>query len=270
MRRTERLWRRARDLFFHMAHSLCVCRCIACGEVIAEEDVFCSDCAEEYRAAKLSECGICGRSLSRCLCADTAFDGSPVHKHLKLYRYLSDDFDAVGNRILYRMKTRDVNMRFRFLGSELAERAKELLPLDESFLISFVPRTRARVLEHGFDQSECLARELSYALSLPFSPLLHRTRGGKTQKALPTSAARTANAEESLRLKKSAQSTVEGRRVLLVDDLVTSGASMRTAAKLIRHAGAREVIAVSVAVVTHTRNLALEAEKNSRLPFYMR
>ena len=96
---------RVRDFFFRTAHPLFVCRCIACGEVIAENEVFCEACAEEYRAAKLSECGICGRSLSHCLCADTAFSGSVIHKHVKLYRYRSDESEAVGNRILYRFKS---------------------------------------------------------------------------------------------------------------------------------------------------------------------
>ncbi len=261
---------RFRTLLYRMAHYLCVCRCIACGEVIGENEVFCEDCAEEYRAAKLSECGVCGRSLCHCLCADTAFDRSIIHKHVKLYRYLSNDYEAIGNRILYRFKKNDISTCFRFLGDELAGTVQKLLPLNEDYVVTYMPRTPDRVLEYGFDQSERLAREMSDALGLSFCKTLKRSLRAKPQKALRSAAARQKNTEKSLFLCKGAERKLAGKRVLLVDDVVTSGASMRTAAGLLRDAGAREIIAVSVAVVTRTRNLALEAKENSRLPFYMR
>lgn len=261
---------RFRTLLYRAAHYLCVCRCIACGEVIGENEVFCEDCAEEYRAAKLSECGKCGRSLCSCLCADTAFERSIIHKHIKLYRYLSDDYEAVGNRILYRFKKNDISTCFRFLGDELAKTTAALLPLDDSYIITFMPRTPNRVLEYGFDQSERIARELGDALGLPLCKALKRSTRAKPQKQLHTAAERTRNTEKSLFLRKGMHEKLAGKRILLVDDVVTSGASMRTAAKLLHDAGAREIIAVSVAVVTRTRNLALEAKENSRLPFYMR
>lgn len=261
---------RFRTLLYRAAHYLSVCRCIACGEVIGENEVFCEDCADEYRAAKLSECGICTRSLCNCLCADTAFDRSIIHKHIKLYRYLPDDYEAVGNRILYRFKKNDINTCFRFLGDELARAASALLPPDENYTVAFIPRTPNRILEYGFDQSERIAREMSDALGLSMIKVLKRSMRAKPQKALRSAAARTKNTEKSLFLRRGAQKKISGKRIFLVDDVVTSGASMRTAAKLLRDAGASEIIAVSVAVVTRTKNLALEAKENSRLPFYMR
>ena len=262
--------RALRDRLYRMAHYLCVCRCIACGEVIGENEVLCPECEIEYRAALLSECGICGKSLSSCLCADSAFAHSRVHKHIKLYRYLSDDYEAVGNRILYRLKKNDVSTCFRFLGSELARVVRSLLPLDDSYVVAYLPRTPNRVLEYGFDQSARIATELSLALDLPLEKPFSRPWRAKTQKSLHTAVERTRNTEASLSLRRGVDDRIAGKRVLLLDDIVTSGASMRTAAKLLHKAGAREVIAVSVAVVTHTRNLALEAKENSRLPFYMR
>ena len=261
---------RFRTFLYRMAHYLSVCRCIACGDVIGGNEVFCEDCAQEYLAAKLSECGMCGSSLASCLCADTAFDRSIIRKHIKLYRYLSDDPEAVGNRILYRLKKNDINTCFRFLGDELAKTADKLLQPDDEYVVTFLPRTPDRVLEYGFDQSKRLAKEMSDALGLPTLSTLKRALRAKPQKALRSAVARVKNTEGSLFLRKGAEKALFGKRVLLVDDVVTSGASMRTAAKLLRDAGAREIIAVSVAVVTRTRNLALEAKENSRLPFYMR
>ena len=261
---------RFRDFLFRSAHYFCVCRCIACGEVIGEHEVFCENCSTEFEAAMLSECGICGKSLCHCLCTDTALERSGIRKHIKLYRYLSDDYEAVGNRILYRLKKNDISTCFRFLGGRLAVATRELLPPKEGDIVSFVPRTPNRVLEHGFDQSARIAKEMSVCLGLPMRKLLRRSRRAKTQKTLKSASARAKNVSASLFLTRGAEKAVRGRRVFLVDDIVTSGASMRAAAKLLRDAGAREVIAVSVAVITRTRNLRAEAEANSRLPFYMR
>jgi ComF family protein len=261
---------RLRDLVYRVFHFLCVCRCIACAEIIGEDAVFCSECAEEFEAALLSECGLCGRSLCNCLCADTSLDRTGIHRHVKLYRYLSDDPDAVGNRVLYRLKRNDVATCFRFLGGKLAERVRTLIAPDESYVVSFIPRAPKRVSEHGFDQSARIAKEMSIALGLPFLRPLKRGHRAKTQKSLSSVAERGKNAASSLFLRKGAENIIRGKRVLLFDDIVTSGASMRAAAKLLRRCGAKEVIAVSIAVVTHTRNLRIEAEQNSRLPFYMR
>ncbi|MBE6568238.1 MAG: ComF family protein [Ruminococcaceae bacterium] len=261
---------RFRTFLYRMAHYLSVCRCIACGDVIGGDEVFCEECAEEYRAAMLSECGMCGRSLRSCLCADSAFDGSIVHKHIKLYRYQTDDPEAVGNRILYRFKKNDISTCFRFFGDELATTAEKLLPIDGEYVVTFLPRTPNRVLEYGFDQSKRIARETGDALGLKMISTLKRSMRAKPQKGIATATARKKNTESSLFIRKDVSKKLVGKRVLLVDDVVTSGASMRTAAKLLRDAGAKEIIAVSVAVVTRTRNLALEAKENSRLPFYMR
>ena len=262
--------RSVRKFVARASHYIFVCRCISCEEIIAENEVLCEDCAEEYRAALLSECGVCGHSLSHCLCIDRALERSGIHRHVKLYRYLTDDDEAVGNRILYRIKRFDVRVAFRFLGGELARCVRSLIdPTPEDYTVVFLPRTPKRVLHLGFDQSKNLATEMAEALELPLCAALKRKGKAKTQKALHTVRARNKNAEDSLRLGKTAHA-IAGKRVLLVDDIVTSGASMRAAAKLLRKAGAREIIAVSVAVVTRTRNLRAEAAQNSRLPFYMR
>lgn len=268
--RKERFTDTVRDFFYRLWHYFSVCRCIGCGEIISEHAVFCEDCEKEWEAVLLSECGVCGRSLCRCLCPTDALKEARIHRQVKLYRYETNDSDAIGNRILYRLKENDIEMAFRFLGGLLAEKTAALLPLDESFVVTYLPRTHDRVLKHGFDQSKHLAFEVSRALALPRVKALRRTLHAKTQKKMKSVAARKANLEKSLRLRKRAAKAIAGKRVLLIDDVITSGASVCTAARLLRKSGAREVIALSLAVVTRTENPRAVAEKNSHLPYFMR
>lgn len=262
--------KRLRDFLYRSAHYLCVCRCISCEEIIAEDEVLCEDCEPGFQMARLASCGICDKPVSGCLCATDALRSSGIRRHVKLYYYDPNDPESVGNRILYRLKVRNIATRFRFLGACLADRVRTLVRPNEDFFVTFVPRAPARVLDYGHDQSRELALEMSLLLDLPMAPLLKRSRRAHTQKDLKSAKARKENIQSSLTLGKDAEALVSGKTVLLVDDIVTSGASMGVAAGLLRKAGAREVIAVSVAVVNRTRNLKTEAEKNSRIPFYMR
>lgn len=259
-----------RDFSYRLWHYFFVCRCIACGEIISEDRVFCEECELAFEAALLSECGVCGRSLCRCLCPNESLKDARIHRQVKLYRYDTTDFEAVGNRILYRLKKQDIETAFRYLGGVLAEKTAALLPIDETFVVTYLPRTPDRVLEHGFDQSKHLAFEMSRALSLPMVTALCRTTHAKTQKKMKSVAARKENLEKSLRFRARARKKIQGKRVLLLDDVVTSGASVLAAAKLLRRQGAKEVIPVSLAVVTHTENPRAVAEENSRLPYFMR
>ena len=268
--RKERFLYAVKDAAYRFAQYFFVSRCIACGALISEKEVFCEDCARAWELALLSECGVCGRSLCRCLCPDDSLKEAHIRKQIKLYRYETNEEDAVGNRILYRLKEKDIEKAFRFLGGVLAEKAAALLPPDESFVIAYLPRTPNRVLEHGFDQSKHLAFEMSRSLSLPLVHVLRRTLHARTQKKMGSVAARKKNLEGSLRVRKRRISAVAGKRVLLVDDVITSGASVLAAARLLRKSGAKEVIAVSLAVVTHTPNPRAVAEQNSRLPYFMR
>jgi len=262
--------KRFRDLVYRVSHYFFVCRCIACEEIIGEHEVLCEDCAEKFKMATLASCGICDRPISECLCTGTSLEKSGIRRHVKLYRYDTEDGEAVGNRILYRLKQRNIATCFRFLGRTLADITRRLIDPDDGYLITFVPRTPSRVLECGHDQSRELAFEMSLVLDLPMETLLKRSLRARTQKTLKSAKSRKENIEHSLLLKKGAEATLRGRRVLLLDDVVTSGASMRVAARLLREAGAREVIAVSLAVVDRSRNLKTEAERNSRIPYFMR
>ena len=262
--------KRFRDLIYHASHYLCVCRCIACEEIIAEDEVMCDSCHSAFDMGCLVSCGVCDMPISTCLCTESSLAGSGIHRHVKLYRYDTNDHDAVGNRILYRLKMRNIATCFRFLGDRLAKTTEKLISLDDDYLVSFIPRTPNRVLDYGHDQSKELALEMSLSLNLPMEVLFKRSARARAQKKLKSVKARKENIENDLSLKKEVAEKVSGRRVLLVDDIVTSGSSMRVAAKLLREAGAREVIAVSVAIVSRVRNLKTEAEKNSRLPYYMR
>jgi ComF family protein len=119
--------------------------------------------------------------------------------------------------------------------------------LDGADVLVPVPLHRQRRRRRGFNQAEAIAG----SLGLPARPLLRRVRATPSQTDLPA-AQRHANVRGAFRLARRAD--VRGLRVVLVDDVCTTGATLEACARVLREAGAADVRAVTAArVVTRPR-----------------
>ncbi|MGA7273964.1 MAG: ComF family protein, partial [Candidatus Udaeobacter sp.] len=107
-----------------------------------------------------------------------------------------------------------------------------------------VPLHPARQRERGFNQASLLAELLSAQASIPVKPLLERVRYTTTQTALDRSE-RMENLHNAFRLRKNAD--VRGLRVLLVDDVLTTGSTLNECARILKRASAFSVHAATAA-----------------------
>jgi len=109
-----------------------------------------------------------------------------------------------------------------------------------------VPVHADRLRERGFDQAEALARVAAAGLGLRCVPVLERRRATRRQSELGRSA-RSANVAGAFAVRPAATRAVAGKVVLLVDDVATTGATLRAAAVALMDAGAMAVAALTVA-----------------------
>ncbi len=117
------------------------------------------------------------------------------------------------------------------------------LSIDPEVLVA-VPLHPKRVRERGFNQSELLAKTLSKRLDLPVEPgLLARTKDTPAQISMTTQEERRDNIVDAF----ACTADVAGRRVLLVDDVVTTGSTMAACAAPLKAAGAEVVWGVAFA-----------------------
>jgi ComF family protein len=131
----------------------------------------------------------------------------------------------------------------RPLADLVVEQCGATLPVDVEALVP-VPLGRARERERGFNQAALLAERLARALSLPVRAWLGRTRPTRPQSELGASE-RRANVRHAFR----ARAAVTGRHVIVVDDVLTTGATAAECARVLREAGARAVGVLTVARV---------------------
>jgi ComF family protein len=113
-------------------------------------------------------------------------------------------------------------------------------------LVVPVPTTAERARKRGYNQAGLLAAEVAKALGIPVCDALLRTRGGATQVALHPSQ-RRANVKSAFAVREHTVPTLRDAHVLLVDDVLTTGATAAAAATELARTGASEVTLLAFA-----------------------
>ncbi len=109
--------------------------------------------------------------------------------------------------------------------------------------VTWTPLSRQRLRKRGYDQAMLLAREVAERVNLPCLRLLWKTRNNPAQSGTKSAAERRSNVSGVYRASPEA----EGCRILLIDDIVTTGSTLSEAAKVLRAAGAKSVTALTLA-----------------------
>jgi competence protein ComFC len=226
------------SLFYPPACAVCSAN-VAAGEYLCPEcdskltqivPPFCAKCSEPFPGAINSAftCANCGH---RTLHFDTAV---AVYRERGIVRQIVLDFKY----------GRQVHLRHLVARWLIAALDDERLRNVSFYVIVPVPLHPARERERGFNQSALIAELLSAHTALATKPLLKRVRYTTTQTAFDR-AERMQNLHGAFRLRKSAD--VRGLRVLLVDDVLTTGSTLSECARVLKGAGALSVHAATSA-----------------------
>ena len=198
-------------------------RCLLCGRVVHPGVLFCALCEEALPPPPpLRRIGVPGR-----VPAPTA----AVMPYRGRWR-----------RCVLRYKFQGCRSLARQLGWLMAQ-ASAVLPAGGFDAVVYVPLGKKRLRERVYDQSQLLARHIGRFLGIPVLVALEKVKGTKTQHELSRTE-RLHNLDKAFRYK----ARLEGKRVLLVDDIVTTGATLRECAGELYQAGAAEVCCLCAGV----------------------
>ncbi len=251
-RHEQRNAMKAADLLKKLMSLLYPDSCIFCGEALGADRLFCDACRREFLLERDIPCPRCGRKAPLCTCPTTylkgeVFPGIPA----AVCRFYNTDHTSAAagmtRTLILRCKTDNREGYAEILASDLAIRAAGLLYRygedSAAWSVTYIPRNPENLLKYGFDHGEAIAREVARKMGCSFVPTLFRY-SGKVQKGL-TSEERQSNAEEGLAARKNA--VVSGGKYILVDDVLTTGATMAAASKLLYECGAAKVLPAAVA-----------------------
>jgi len=224
--------------------------CRVCDEVLtrASRVPVCDDCLASFEQVSRQICDVCGVPLPSFATRDAGQRLCPACQN-KTYAFDHARSFALYDRALVKAILLLKFERIDPLGAWFAGRLVELVNREAEKLAADVvvpvPLHRAREKERGYNQADLLAKPLAKKLGLPRQPvLLVRTRP-RPDKRLLSFDERWASVRAAFATRPGTQ--VDNRRVLLVDDVLTTGATLDACARALRQAGAKAVIGLTVA-----------------------
>lgn len=134
-------------------------------------------------------------------------------------------------------------------GRLLAMRISRDLPRAD--VVTWVPVSAKRLRRRGYDQAELLARAAAPELELTCEKMLEKFRDNRANSGLKDPAQRRANVLGVYRAVRPG--SIRGKRVLLLDDIITTGATASECARVLLTAGAKEVYFAAVAAATSNK-----------------
>jgi ComF family protein len=221
--------------------------CLLCGQALEKvaERVICSDCQGKVEVHQGPSCPVCGRfyfhnSPADYLCGECLDSPPPFDRHRSLGPYAGHLKEVI---LLFKYKG------YEALSRPLGRLVYKMLSENGSFSgvdsIIPVPLHKKREKKRGFNQSELLSREISRVSAIPvIKNVLVKTRNTPSQVSLDAPE-REINLRGAFRVRKLEK--IAGRTLLLVDDVFTTGSTIRECAKELKKAGAREIRAVTLA-----------------------
>ena len=223
-------------------------RCLRCGLAVEGQGRLCVECWRSLTFLGPPQCRLCGYPLPHALpaaplCGECTREGPVYDRARAALRY-----DDGARRLILAFKHADRTDTAPAFGAWLARAGAELLA--DAELIAPVPLHRWRLLKRGYNQAAVLARALAKATGLPLIPdLLQRQKATPSQQGLSGQARLENVTAGAFRIHPWQRRRVEGRRVVLIDDVLTTGATVGACARVLRRAGASQVDVLTLARV---------------------
>ncbi|MDO9515545.1 MAG: ComF family protein [Syntrophales bacterium] len=237
----------AKEVVSGLADILFPAQCQTCGAVLIGDggDIFCSNCLSTVRFTTAPQCTSCGRPFEATQGAD----------HLCEECILSrPPFSVARSLGVYEGALLDVIHLFKYhgkisvgeaLGRMMAQAPYDSLAIGDYSLIIPVPLHPKRLRERGFNQSLILARQVSKQFSIPLEFLvLRRTLHTEAQVTL-SGRRRRANVKGAFEV--TDPSGTQGHKILLIDDVYTTGSTAAECSKVLMKSGAKEVAVLTLA-----------------------
>ena len=195
-------------------------------------------------------CPFCGRIMGKELLCETCAAALPYCREVR-----TGSFGRCAAPLYYEDAVREAILAFKFkgklealdcFGSLMAQTAAE--EFSGAFdAVTWAPVSKARLRKRGYDQARLLCASLCVDWHTEPQETLRKVRDNPAQSGLEDAAARRANVLGIYEAVKPAD--IAGKRFLLVDDILTTGATLGECVRVLKAAGAADVVCLTLAAV---------------------
>ncbi len=243
-------------------------QCICCGSVLGyckSQLCICPDCAKKITFSdEVNTCRLCGRQMPG--------EEMPLCPTCQSHRH---NFNRAVSCASYKDDIREAVLRFKFgnctdyARTFAAMMVRRIRPLCKTYAFDLVvcaPLSKISMLERGYNQAALLAKPVAKALELPYcEKAFVKTKETPKQSTLNYSQ-RMKNVKDVFALATDT-SCFAGKTVLLIDDVLTTGATADALAKLLKKAGAKFVVVATLACTEKDKSNELTNEDWKEITF---
>ena len=233
--------------------------CVSCSTLITRHNLLCPRCWSGLNLITPPFCDRLGVPLPAYEGTETqismqALANPPIFSRARAAAH----YGGIIRRLIVRFKFEDKHEPLPLFIKLMREAGRHLL--NDADLLVPVPLHRLRLLQRRFNQSALLAKGLSRVSGVPTCVTsLQRTKRTRAQVGLAQEA-RQHNVSDAFGLSRGGRDVVRGKRVLLIDDVMTTGATANACATALLEAGARSVDVLAIALVAHGFEQLMEDE----------
>lgn len=227
--------------------------CLACRKPLGSHDSLCASCWRQIRFIRQPLCDRLGIPLSYDTGTTTVSAAALADPPSWDRARAVAQFSTVMRDLIHGFKYADRHDARRLFGRWLTVAGQELLS-DADMLVP-VPLHRMRLLGRRFNQSAILAQDVARRVHVPVEPfVIERIKATRQQVGLSQSE-REHNLAGAFRVRPRMRPRVEGGRIVLVDDVITTGSTAGACARVLRRAGAARVDVLALALVSDDADL---------------
>ncbi len=231
--------RSARTFLRGCANILFPPACLACNELVEQQGALCSECWNQMEFCTGSACDICGYPFEyqmdhHTICGACIQQPPPYSRARAVFRY-----NHVSKQLVTSLKYHDKTHIVPYVAEWMVRAGQDIL--DEADYIIPVPLHRRRLWARRYNQAALLSKHVSRKTTVPvFYNALQRMRYTPPQAGLNYKQ-RMKNVQGAFQVEAKCRFRIKNKRIILIDDVLTTGATVKACARALLKAGAQRV-----------------------------
>jgi ComF family protein len=220
-------------------------KCLNCNVIIGEVGGLCSLCFEKINFTTSPSCAICAFPFEYDLGEEALCAACINHKPAYDKAFTVFTYNEHSKELIHKFKFADQTYATPYFANWIKRAAKDAL--EDADIIIPVPLHKLRLYKRMYNQSALLAKAIARISNVKYNPyILKRIRNTTPQSGL-SQKQRQGNVKNAFAINPKQLAAIKGKNIILIDDVMTTGATIEECCKILRKAGVSKIYVVTLA-----------------------